>query len=263
MLGLGSIGNIGGLIGSVIALGIMAIILLTFAPTVAGDINGIFLQGKDTCEYQSERFNKVVLQGTYTNADDAWYESTTTSVIKKAASGTGCASEGALAANTSYYTPKGTVLPEITTSVTAGADLPASWGTWETASKSVEALAGGSLALLILGAMGILLPAGAIGFLTYVGADMVRGYMGGSVLAIAIGATVTTVVVGAILPEIFSPLDRLFIVMDGGRYLVYNEGIGKLAGVLSNFFAISLLAGLVALGAMLWKNTKGNEEGVM
>ena len=92
---------------------------------------------------------------------------------------------------------------------------------------------------------------------------MARSYTGGSVLAIAIGATVATVVVGAMLPEIFTPLDKLFTVMQGVRYTVYNEGIGKLAGVLSNFFAISLLAGLVALGGMLWKNTKGNEDGVM
>ena len=58
---------------------------------------------------------------------------------------------------------------------------------------------------------------------------------------------------GAILPEIFEPLDQLFSVMDGHRYKVYSEGIGGLAGVLSNFFAISLIGGIVALGAMLWE----------
>lgn len=255
MLGLGSIGNIGGLIGSVIALGIMAIILLTFAPTVAGDINGIFLQGKASCNLNGERFDKVVVYTGTKTADDAWYEATGVHTLSEKAGGTTCTYTG-IAAGT-VYTPKGT-------SITIGASPTEITGSeWKEASKSVTALAGGSLALLILGAMAILLPAGAIGFLTYVGADMVRGYMGGSVLAIAIGATVTTVVVGAILPEIFTPLDKLFVVMDGVRYTVYSEGIGKLAGVLSNFFAISLLAGLVALGAMLWKNTKGNEEGVM
>ena len=88
---------------------------------------------------------------------------------------------------------------------------------------------------------------------------MVRGYFGGSTLAIAIGATVSVVVIGAIHPEIFTTLDNLFSVMDGKRFIVYNEGIGKLAGVLSNFFAISLVGGLVALGAMLWKRHSSDD----
>ena len=37
--GLGSVGNLAGLVGSVVGLGIVAIVLLTFAPEIAGDIN--------------------------------------------------------------------------------------------------------------------------------------------------------------------------------------------------------------------------------
>ena len=262
MLGLGGIGNIGSLIGAAIALGIMAIILLTFAPTVAGDINGIFLTSKASCATASgERFTQLVYYTGTTSADDAWYEGTAIYQVSKTSTGDNCqitAPSPARATGDKFYTPKGTSI----TGGTLATDLPIP-GTWKAANKSINALAGGSLAILILGAMAILVPAGAIGFLTFVGADMVRGYIGGSVLAIAIGATVITVVVGAILPEIFEPLDKLFIVMNGTRYEVYQEGIGKLAAVLSNFFAISLLAGLVALGGLLWKNTKGNEEGVM
>ena len=252
MLGLGSVGNIGQLIGSVIGLGITAIVLLTFAPTVAGDVDGIFMQGKNACAYQGERFSQVATAGTLT-ADTAWLKDSGQAVVTgvKDATTDSCLF-GTLAADA--YTPEGTKISaaSFTVGVLANSE-------WQAPSRSINALAGGSLVLLLLGAMAILLPAGALGFLAYTGAEMVRDHFGGSTLAVAIGATVSVVVIGAILPEIFAPLDTMFSVMDGHRYLVYSEGIGALGGVLSNFFAISLIGGLVALGAMLWKRSHSEE----
>ena len=256
MLGLGNVGNIGQLIGAVIALGITAIVLLTFAPTVAGDVDGIFMQGKEACVFQGERFSQVVVAGTM-DADRAWLKTGGGAAI----AGTLESGECKFGSNTAdVYTPQGTKIPAASFGTDTGAGVLAG-STWEGPSASMTALAGGSLVLLLLGAMAILLPAGALGFLAYTGSEMVKGYFGGSTLAIAIGATVSVVVIGAILPEIFGPLDTLFSVMDGHRYMVYSEGIGALAGVLSNFFAISLIGGLVALGAMLWK--RHNSEDAM
>ena len=254
MLGLGNVGNIGQLIGAVIALGITAIVLLTFAPTVAGDVDGIFAQGKNACVYQGERFTQVVTAGT-NDPNTAWLKSGGGTLTKGAKDSASAACIfGTLAED--VYTPKGTEIAagSLTLGVLAGS-------TWAAPSDSVSALAGGSLVLLLLGAMAILLPAGALGFLAYTGSEMVRSYFGGSTLALAIGATVSVVVIGSILPEIFTPLDNMFSVMNGHRFIVYSEGIGKLAGVLSNFFAISLIAGLVALGAMLWKSHSSEMEG--
>ena len=254
MLGLGNVGNIGQLIGAVIALGITAIVLLTFAPTVAGDVDGIFAQGKNACVYQGERFTQVVTAGT-NDPNTAWLKSGGGTLTKGAKDSASAACIfGTLAED--VYTPKGTEIAagSLTLGVLAGS-------TWAAPSDSVSALAGGSLVLLLLGAMAILLPAGALGFLAYTGSEMVRSYFGGSTLALAIGATVSVVVIGSILPEIFTPLDNMFSVMNGHRFIVYSEGIGKLAGVLSNFFAISLIAGLVALGAMLWKSHSSETEG--
>ena len=254
MLGLGNVGNIGQLIGAVIALGITAIVLLTFAPTVAGDVDGIFAQGKNACVYQGERFTQVVTAGT-NDPNTAWLKSGGGTLTKGAKDSASAACIfGTLAED--VYTPKGTEIAagSFTLGVLAGS-------TWAAPSDSVSALAGGSLVLLLLGAMAILLPAGALGFLAYTGSEMVRSYFGGSTLALAIGATVSVVVIGSILPEIFTPLDNMFSVMNGHRFIVYSEGIGKLAGVLSNFFAISLIAGLVALGAMLWKSHSSETEG--
>ena len=113
---------------------------------------------------------------------------------------------------------------------------------------------------LIFGAMGLGIPAGAIGFLAYFGAKIVRQNVGGSPMAVAIGATVAVVIIGAILPEIFEPLDDLFIALDGNRYYVYSQGIGKLGGVLGNFLGISLVGGLVSLGVMLWQGRHGSSS---
>ena len=255
MLGLGNVGNIGQLIGAVMPRAITAIVLLTFAPTVAGDVDGIFAQGKNACVYQGERFTQVVTAGT-NDPNTAWLKSGGGTLTKGAKDSASAACIfGVLAED--VYTPKGTKIAagSLTLGVLAGS-------TWEAPSSSVSALAGGSLVLLLLGAMAILLPAGALGFLAYTGSEMVRSYFGGSTLALAIGATVSVVVIGSILPEIFTPLDNMFSVMNGHRFIVYSEGIGKLAGVLSNFFAISLIAGLVALGAMLWKQHSSEAEGI-
>ena len=277
MLGLGNVGNIGNLIGSVLGLGITAIVLLTFAPTVAGDVDGIFMQGKSACVYGGERFTQVVEKGSYTDPDKAWTGGTPEKLSKSSTATTCDLATGVTASTTSetevtktktYYTPKGTEFSvSATVTATGTATTPAektnkvlASSEWTAPSASVSSLAGGSLVLLLLGAMAILVPAGALGFLSYTGAEMVRSYIGGSPLAIAIGATVAVVVIGAILPEIFSPLDNLFSVMDGKRYIVYAEGIGKLAGVLSDFFAIALIGGIVALGAMLWKSSHSDRE---
>ena len=88
---------------------------------------------------------------------------------------------------------------------------------------------------LLFGAMAILVPAGAIGFLAYTGASLASERLPGGLIGGAITAVVVVIVVGALLPQIFTPLDDLYLVMDGHRYVVFASGIGKLAGVLSNF----------------------------
>ena len=108
--------------------------------------------------------------------------------------------------------------------------------------------------------MAILLPAGALGFLGYFGGMLVKQNIGGGTLAVAIGATVAVVIIGTVLPEIFEPLDDLFVALDGNRYQVYDEGIGKLGGIIGNFLGISLIGGLITLGVMLWQGRDGSSS---
>ena len=247
--GLGDVGNIGGLVGSVISLAIAAIILLTFAPQIAGDIDGISVQSKNHCLLGGERFTRVVVAGTNT-ANEAW---ATGSKIALSATADKCTAAATALTAAKHYTPKGTEF----TVATAG-EVPG--GAWKTASKSLTALSGGSLVSLLFGAMAILLPAGALGFLGYFGGMLVKQNIGGGTLAVAIGATVAVVIIGTVLPEIFEPLDDLFVALDGNRYQVYDEGIGKLGGIIGNFLGISLIGGLITLGVMLWQGRDGSSS---
>ena len=242
---LGDVGNIGGLVGSVISLAIAAIILLTFAPQIAGDIDAIAIQKNDHCLYGGERFTRVVDSGSHTSADAAWAAATSYQSVALTATATTCTA-GTL---TGAFTPKGTQLT-LSAGVLTGS-------VWTNASKSLTALSGGSLVGLLFGAMAILLPAGALGFLGYFGGQLVKQNIGGGTLAVAIGATVAVVIIGSVLPEIFEPLDALFVALDGNRYAVYDEGIGKLGGILGNFLGISLIGGLITLGVLLWKGREG------
>ena len=121
----------------------------------------------------------------------------------------------------------------------------------------MTALSGGTIVLLLFSASAILVPAGAIGFLGYFGARFIASNIGGGVLSIAIGATVIVVLAGAILPEVFEPLDKLYLSLDGTRFWVYSVGIGKLGPIIGNFMGIALLGGIVTLGMLLWKGHSG------
>lgn len=253
---LGELGNIGGIIGSVLAISISAIVLLTFAPGIVGDIDGIALNGTARATVSGEQFLWVVAKGSYENADEAWRavnegSASVTKITKAKCDFT----PGDSAGTEAYYTPKGNTL--------LGGDLSAAkkgFNTqceWKKANKSITALSGGSIALLLFSAAAILIPAGAIGFLGYFGARFVAENIGGGPLAIAIGATVIVVIAGAVLPQIFDPLDTLYLALDGKRFWVYSQGLGKLGSIIGNFLGISLLGGIVTLGMLLWKGQRG------
>ena len=244
----GGIGNIGKVISGTVVVGIAAIVLLTFAPAVIGDIDGMHLQTVSACEVGGERFTQVVAAGT-SPANTQWQKTGggTATTLTEA----NCKGPVTTAAN--YYTPRGTKLQ------CDLADKKGCGGVWDPPSPSLIALGGGSLVTLLFGAMAILVPAGAIGFLAYTGASLASERLPGGLIGGAITAVVVVIVVGALLPQIFTPLDDLYLVMDGHRYVVFASGIGKLAGVLSNFMGLSLVAGIVAIGALIFKAGRGGD----
>ena len=262
---LGELGDIGMIVGSVVGIGISAIVLLTFAPGIVGDIDGFSLAGTDRCELSNGERALWLLEApaTATTGEDAWAElkSTTTGykkiTLKKFATANTCAVGVAITADTKLFTPKGNLLNASATAVAADAALTPGANTWKKANASLTALSGGTIVLLLFSASAILVPAGAIGFLGYFGARFIASNIGGGVLSIAIGATVIVVLAGAILPEVFEPLDNLYLSLDGARFWVYSVGIGKLGPIIGNFMGIALLGGIVTLGMLLWKGHSG------
>ena len=274
MLSLGNVGNVGGLVASIIGVTISAIILLTFAPTVTAELNQVYLQSVDACVVNGERVDRIVLVGPYTGpngAHEAWNNATTspnswTTLRLDVEGDADCHRANANLSGSSdapVYTPKGTRL------IMDGEYLVA-YGTtvndcsadgWCTASSTLTALAGGSLVQILFGAMGILLPAGALGFLGYYGAMVVKERIGGNTLSVAIGATLSVIIVAAILPEVFVPLDLFYEGLQNPRYLMFQTGIGSLAQVLGNFFGIALVGGLISLGMILWQSSTREGQG--
>ena len=258
---LSDVGDIQGLLGSVIGMGIAVVVLLTFAPTVVADINVIALQSVSHCTIEGgELIDRVVAKGSHATADEAWAGSTTNIRVVADTEFLECHVVGASAASTdSHFTSKGTAI-----SVIAGTVTTTEWvvdgGEWEPPSVALTSLAQGSLMTLLFGAMAILLPAGALGFLGYFGAQLIHEHIGGGAMFVAIGSAVAVVLVGTFVPLFFEPLDALFLALDGNRYYIYSQGIGQLGGLLGNFLGVSLIGGLITLGILLFQGMGRNSR---
>ena len=262
MLGNLSMGNMSGMIGAAISIAVAGIVLLTVAPGIVGDIDQIYLNGQNACQFNDERFTRVSATGTGTDgaftaaetADAVWGAATAFTAVEVGSSACSLTISGGTSGTTSVYTPGGQVLK----ASSATEQMPATV-TRVASFQSLTALGGGSLVTLLFGAMAIMLPVGAIAFLGYMGGQLVQQNVGqGGGMAVAIAAAVGTAVVAAILPSVFQPLDSFYQSLDGIRYAVYSTGIGRLGGVLGDFLAVALIAGIIVLGALLWKGQKGD-----
>ena len=298
-LGLGSVNNLGPVIMSIIGVGLSAIILLTFAPTIAGDISAIALQGKTDgyCSVNGESTDRLVKESTSgADANTSWraVKNTAANAIALSVDSSGCQKSGGWADGTPeaaatgvqyvassdagiYFTPQGERVSiaakgNVTAAgVAAGATdagatdagdiISTTVGRWQEQSDSLGAGGLGTLIQLLFGAMGLMLPAGALGFMSYTGSKLVSEKFGGGLLTSALVVVVGVVVVGAILPQIIEPLDTFFLALDGNRFYIFSTGIGKLASTLGNFMGISLIAGVIALGGLLWKGKGGSGSG--
>lgn len=258
MLGNMSLGGMSTQIGAAIAIAIAAIVLLTVAPGIVGDIDQIYLTSQRTCLFGSERVTRLSPAYTGSATAEATWNAATASTVKTlnipSTNGTACTITSGASGNT-YYTPGG----QSVTEGGSGAITAPSNVVTAPSFESLNALGGGSLVQLLFGALAIMLPIGSIAFLGYLGGNLANQQIGGNNgMAVAIAAAVATAVVAAILPSVFAPLDSFYNSLDGIRYAVYATGIGQLAQVLGDFLAVALIAGIIVLGGLLWKGQKGD-----
>ena len=250
-----SLGGMSTQIGAAIAIAIAAIVLLTVAPGIVGDIDQIYLTSQRTCMFNSERVLRVIDQSSASATADAdWNAATTFEAVTVASTNGGDCSIPSATSGDKFWTPDGQILTGDTTATQIAEDFKAT-----PSFESLNALGGGSLVQLLFGALSIMLPVGSITFLGYLGGQLANQQIGGNNgMAVAIAAAVATAVVAAILPNVFQPLDQFYNSLDGVRYAVYSTGIGQLAQILGDFLAVALIAGIIVLGALLWKGQKGD-----
>ena len=249
-----SLGGMSTQIGAAIAIAIAAIVLLTVAPGIVGDIDQIYLTSQRTCLFGSERVLRVIDQVASSTADADWNAATAYKTLTVPdTNGEDCTLPTGGSDGDKYWTPDGQTITE-------GASQSIDEDVKSTPSfESLNALGGGSLVQLLFGALSIMLPVGSITFLGYLGGQLANQQIGGNNgMAVAIAAAVATAVVAAILPNVFQPLDQFYNSLDGIRYAVYSTGIGQLAQILGDFLAVALIAGIIVLGALLWKGQKGD-----
>ena len=256
MLGNIQMGDMSGMIGAAITIAVAGIVLLTVAPGIVGDIDQIYLNGQNACVLNDERFIRISpAYSAPATADDTWALATAaTALTVPTTPGTDCTLPTGATGGDTFYTPGGLTITASSTPTVITQNVKSA-----AAFQSLTALGGGSLVTLLFGAMAIMLPVGAIAFLGFMGGQLVQQNVGsGGGMAVAIAAAIGTAVVAAILPSIFAPLDTFYNSLDGVRYAVYSTGIGRLGGVLSDFLAVALIAGIIVLGALLWRGQQND-----
>ena len=216
------------------------IIVFAVFSLAAGSINGWYLQQAPAHVVDNERFDRLVAVGTHKTADDAWEVGTVLKQDAITAKADTCPKtefETDLANSTAYYTPLGT---KITTNATGAIpnckrDLPG-------AIFGAGGLSG--LVALILQAAGLGLPIGALIGLASFGASFVSK-LGGSPIIAAIVMVIGFLLIGTLLNVLTPFVNDAFDSINGDRFLMYDEGIGTLSNVISNFFAVVLVGGLI------------------
>ena len=219
------------------------ILLFSVFAMVGGGINSIFLQTLDSGVVNSERVDRILAKSaTVTSADDVdavWGNHVD---ITEGASGEVSECKvGTIADNAA-----GTYVKNCT---------------WSPPSPALNTPGTGVLVQLIFSAMALGLPIGALISVVGFGSSFVEQTFGASKLMVAIGAVVVLVMAGSLLGVFVPFFDVAFRSLDGARYAMYETGIGSLAGVLGNFMGVTMAAGLVRLGWVLFGQYTGQGGG--
>ena len=125
---LGALGDIGGIIGSMLAISVSAIVLLTFAPGIAGDIDGFSLSARaeGRCEFKGERFAWVLAQPTGVSDGQAAWAADAKTVYALSNDSGACKSTTTdkPAASDMVFTPRSAAAPPSRRSTAASGNSP-------------------------------------------------------------------------------------------------------------------------------------------
>ena len=254
---------------------IIAIWSLVF-PLITGAYNSVYTNTIEAASITAERFDRVFPKGSYTGAEDAW-QSRTATETSTAALGSSGSAEGvavALTATTAYkilegssnacklaslagtshttknsfvatqfYTPSGNIVTAPAVAGGASAvDITISNCEWKERSPIFGVFNG--FVRVLLQMLALAAPLGFMLALSYFGSMLIS--MGGGQPIIQIVMTVVLVLIGAILLNIVLPyISGVFYAIDSERFVVFDQELGLVAGLLRNFFGVILVAGVI------------------
>ena len=225
----------------------LAFIFAVFTLLIGG-INGWFLITTDSGVVNGERVDRLVGFAADENADDAWANVTldkagaviTDGNFMKIKEHTGglCIVDttGTLAGNAEGFSPRGTAI-NTTIGVVDGCK-------WVEAAKFWSASGLGAVIQLILrgaalgGPMGALIALASFGnsFIAKVGLNPMVG---------AIALVLVILLAGSLLDVLTPFVDVAFESANGNRFTVYESGIGTLSTILTNFYGVVIVGGLL------------------
>ena len=219
-------------------------------PLIAGAYNSINLNTVSAGSTTSERFDRIIKKGTYENAEAAWlakigvidHGGTAAAHVANNAYMVGDASgdceieiSGATV-NEKWYTPSGN---EVSLNSTGGGIT----GCKYTDKSPIFGVFNGFVRVL----MQVIALAGPLGFmlaLAYFGSMLIGQATGHPVLRVVM--VVVLVLVGAILVNIVLPyIAGVFNAIDGERFVVFDQELGLIAGLLRNFFGVIFVSGII------------------
>ena len=230
------------------------IIIFAVFTLATGSVNGWYLLATPAGVVNNERFDRVALKGTNNSADAAWTAAKTKVshggtaattdansyyMVGKTLTGDTAEITAITTANQVFYTPLGTEVSvgSSTAGVFSGSEYQEA--------GSIFGLGGLSgLVKLILQAAGLGLPIGALIGLASFGSAFVNR-LGANPLMGAITMVIGLLLVGTLLNVLTPFVNNVSDSINGARYIMYDEGIGTLSVVISNFFAVVLVAGLI------------------
>ena len=246
-------------------------------PLIMGAYNGIYLNTISAGTTSSERFDRVILKGTHSQAQDAWEGITAvaegasltrvatastsvptfsaTTVYQLSAGADGACKIGDLAAAgtpvatdkghaaAEFYTPSGNVVTVPAAAVSKDAAEIAIEGCEFLARSPIFGVFNGFVRVL----MQVIALAGPLGFmlaLAYFGSMLIGMATGHPVLRVVM--VVILVLIGAILVNIVLPyIGDVFLAIDGRRFIVLDQELGLIAGLLRNFFGVIFVSGII------------------
>ena len=226
----------------------LAFIFAVFTLLIGG-INGWFLITTDSGVVNGERIDRLVGFAADENADDAWAgvaidkagtalaDDKFMKVIEKTGGTCEVDTTGTYATAANGFSPRGTEIAVEDSGVVTGCK-------WVEAAQFWSASGLGAVIQLILrgaalgGPMGALIALASFGnsFIAKVGLNPMVG---------AIALVLVILLAGSLLDVLTPFVDVAFESANGNRFTVYESGIGTLSTILTNFYGVVIVGGLL------------------